>query len=374
MQGQTDDTRSPDPHPPRRRVPVWHQVLIWISVLLAFLIAMWLLSGILLPFLVGAGVAYFLDPLVGRLHRWGMPRVLAAGLTIALLLGLIVLGLVLILPILLTEAAALWRELPDLIERARWTLDREIANAENAGGESALRQVVANAGEALRENFQTLVAGVFYGVSGLVRLVLFWVVMPVVAFYLLIDWPRVVQNVDELLPREHALTIRQIARDIDAAIAGFVRGEVMVSTILAGYYGLAFTLAGLSYGLFVGVVTGLVSFIPYVGAFIGGTLAIGLALYQFWGDLWMIGIVTALFFFGQFLESQVLVPNLVGNSVNLHPVWLIFSVMAFGVLFGLAGAIVAVPVAAAIGVLARFALARYLQSALYRGDMRIHIE
>lgn len=369
-----DDTRPAGTGRTRRRLPVWKQALAWISVLLVFLLVMWLLSGILLPFLVGAGIAYFLDPLVGRLNRLGVPRVLAAGLTIALLLGLIILGLILILPILLTEAAALWREVPDFIEQARWTLDRHLEDPANGEEDGAVRQMLANVGEAVRENFQTLMAGLFYGVSGLVRVVLFWVIMPVVAFYLLIDWPRVVQNVDELLPRDHAPTVRQIARDIDAAIAGFVRGEVMVCTLLAVYYGVGLTLAGLSYGLFVGVVTGLVSFIPYVGAFIGGTLAIGLALYQFWGDTWAIGLVVGLFFFGQFLESQVLVPNLVGSSVNLHPVWLIFAVMAFGALFGLAGAIVAVPVAAAIGVLIRFSIARYRESALYRGDVHIYTE
>jgi predicted PurR-regulated permease PerM len=364
----------PAPASERRVIPVWRQVLIWGGVLAVFMLVMWLLSGILLPFVVGAGVAFFLDPVVRRLNRWGLPRIVAAGLMITVLMGLIVLGLILLLPVLVTEAAALWKELPNLIEQARWTLDRHLEDPADPDEESALRQMMTNAGEALRENFQGLVAGLFYGVSGLVRVVLFWVVMPVVAFYLLVDWPRVVRNVDELLPRDHAPTLRGLAGEIDDAIAGFVRGEVMVCTILAAYYGIALTLSGLSYGLFVGVLAGLVSFVPYVGAFVGGTLAIGLALYQFWGDPWAIGVVVAIFFFGQFLESQILVPNLVGSSVNLHPVWLIFSVMAFGALFGLAGAIIAVPVAAAIGVLTRFALARYRDSALYRGGNRIYTE
>jgi len=368
-----DVPAQPTP-PARQRIPIGRQVLIWCAVLAVFLLMMWLLSGILLPFVVGAGVAYFLDPLVTRLNRIGVPRILASGVMIALLMGLLVMTLVLLVPVLVTEGAALWRELPDVIEQARWTLDRHLEEPTDPDEESTLRTMLANAGDALRENFQGLMAGLFYGVSGLVRVVLFWVIMPVVAFYLLIDWPRVVHNIDELLPREHALTVRKIASDIDAAIAGFVRGEVIVCTTLAVYYAAALTLAGLTYGLLVGVVTGLISFIPYVGAFIGGALAIGLALYQFWGEPWAIGVVVAIFMFGQFMESQVLVPNLVGSSVNLHPVWLIFAVMAFGALFGLAGAIVAVPVAAAIGVLIRFALARYRQSTLYRGDFRIHTE
>lgn len=371
---ETTELSAPTASTTRGRIPVWRQALIWGGALLALLLTMWLLSGVLLPFVVGAGIAYFLDPIVCRLNRWGLPRTLAAGLMTALLLGVIVIGLILLLPLLTTEAAALWRAVPDLVEDVRWTIDRHLDESDNPDEESALRQMMNNAGEALRENFQSLIAGLFYGVSGLVRLVLFWVVMPVVAFYLLVDWPRVVRNVDDLLPREHAPTIRKLAADIDTAIAGFVRGEVMVCTILAAYYGIALTLSGLSYGLFVGVVAGLVSFVPYVGAFVGGTLAIGLALYQFWGEPWAIGIVVAIFLVGQFMESQVLVPNLVGSSVNLHPVWLIFSVMAFGALFGLAGAIMAVPVAAAIGVLARFSLARYRESQLYRGEARFHTE
>lgn len=371
MQEYTD---APAPPLGRRGVPEWRQLLIWGAVLAVILFLMWLLSRILLPFIVGAGVAYFLDPVVSRLNRWGLPRSVAAGLMTALLLGLIVVGLILLVPVLAAEASALWREVPNLVEQARWTLDRHLEEPDDPEEESALRQMMTNAGDALRENFQGIIAGLFYGVAGLVRLVLFWVIMPVVAFYLLVDWPRVVRSVDDLLPREHAPTIRQLATDMDRAIAGFVRGEVMVCTLLAGYYGIGLTLAGLSYGLFVGVVAGLVSFVPYVGAFFGGTLAVGLALYQFWGDPWAIGVVVAIFLFGQFLEGQILVPNLVGSSVNLHPVWLIFALMAFGALFGLAGAIMAVPVAAAIGVLIRFGLARYRESALYRGKARLHTE
>ncbi|MCC5970581.1 MAG: AI-2E family transporter [Pararhodobacter sp.] len=371
MQDFTDD--PPKPHAARRRkLPLWHQLVYWAAVLAAFLGLMWLLSGILLPFLVGIGVAYFLDPVVQRLNRWGTPRILAAALMIVLLMGGIILLLVLLLPMLLTEGAALWRELPGLFEQAKSTLARQLDEPGTAEEDSAFQQMLGNAGEALRENYQTLVAGLFHGVSGLVRFVVFWVIMPVVAFYLLIDWPRVVRNVDELLPREHAVTIRRLAGDIDAVIAGFVRGQVIVCGLLAAYYSVGLTLAGLNYGLFIGVVAGLISFIPYIGAFIGGSLAIGLALYQFWGEPWLIGIVVTIFLIGQFLESQVLVPKLVGRSVNLHPVWLIFSVMALGTLFGLAGAIVAVPVAAALGVLIRFGVARYQESALYRGETGLY--
>ncbi|KPQ05901.1 MAG: putative permease [Rhodobacteraceae bacterium HLUCCA12] len=358
----------------RSALPISVQVVWWVLALIAVLALMWLLSDVLLPFLVGAAMAYFLDPVVRKLHGWGVPRIIAAGLTTALLLGWIVLLILLLVPMLVSEGAQLVREVPDLLERAKGGAERLIASRASEDMNETLRDLMGDTGDTLRDNVQTVLTGVFYGVSGIARMVLFWVVMPVVAFYLLNDWPRLVRTVDNLLPREHVQTLRQLARQIDQALAGFVRGQVLVVLILAAYYGLALSLSGLNYGLLVGVIAGLVSFVPYVGAFVGGTLAIGLALFQFWGDLWAIALVAGIFFLGQFVEGNVLVPKLVGDSVNLHPVWLIFALMALGSLFGLVGGIAAVPVAAALGVLIRFAKDRYCQSALYRGEVHLDRE
>jgi predicted PurR-regulated permease PerM len=372
---ETTSAPAPPPaHLARPPMALWQKSLAWLGVLIAACLLLWLLSGVLLPFLVGAAVAYFLDPAVRRLTLWGVPRTLAAILMIALLFGSLVAGLSYLIPMVLAEAASLSREVPTLLTDLRDFMSRELGeDPDDEDGQ--FQQFLAEAGASLRENAQTLLAGVFYGVSGLMRLVLFWVVMPVVAFYLLADWPRFLRSMDSLLPREHALTIRGLAREIDETIAGFVRGEVIVCSILAGYYVVALMAVGLSYGLVIGLVAGFVSFVPYVGAFIGGALAIGFGLYQFWGEPWWIGAVVAIFLFGQFLESNVLVPSLVGSSVNLHPVWLIFAVLAFGTLFGLVGALIAVPVAAAMGVLVRFGLGRYRESGLYRGRMvRIETE
>ncbi|MDP2087518.1 MAG: AI-2E family transporter, partial [Gemmobacter sp.] len=153
----------------------------------------------------------------------------------------------------------------------------------------------------------------------------------------------------------------------DRVLAAFVRGQLSVCQVLGVYDAATLALAGLQFGLVVGAIAGAITFIPYVGALVGGALAIGLALFQFWGDWWSIGLVAAIFAFGQFLEGNVITPRLVGNSVGLHPVWLLFALSAFGTLFGFVGMLVAVPVAASIGVLVRFFAEQYTGSLLYRG-------
>jgi predicted PurR-regulated permease PerM len=188
-----------------------------------------------------------------------------------------------------------------------------------------------------------------------------------VAFYLLLDWDNMVARIDAWVPRDHKDVVRSLARDIDRVLAGFVRGQVSVCLILGTFYAVSLMIAGLQFGLIVGAIAGLVTFIPYVGALIGGMLAIGLALFQFWGDWMQIGLIAAIFAVGQFMEGNVITPRLVGKSVGLHPVWLLFALSAFGTLFGFAGMLVAVPVAAAIGVLARFGIAQYQRSVLYQG-------
>ena len=185
---------------------------------------------------------------------------------------------------------------------------------------------------------------------------------------MLLDWDRMIARIDELLPREHAPTIRRLASEIDDTMAAFIRGMGLVCLILGTYYAVALMIVGLNFGLVVGFIAGLVTFIPYLGALIGGVLAIGLALFQFWGDWLSIGIVAGIFVVGQIVEGNFLTPKLVGDSVGLHPVWLLLALAVFGTLFGFVGMLVAVPVAAALGVITRFAVNQYLDSRLYRGD------
>jgi predicted PurR-regulated permease PerM len=193
------------------------------------------------------------------------------------------------------------------------------------------------------------------------------VVTPVVAFYMLLDWDRMIAVVDSWVPRDHVQTVRTIFSDINTATAGFVRGQGTLCLVLGGMYAFGLTLTGLNFSILIGLFAGLISFIPYVGSLTGLVLAVGVAFVQFWPDWIMVAAVACVFFVGQFIEGNILQPKLVGKSVGLHPVWLMFALFAFGALFGFVGLLIAVPAAAAIAVLVRFALSRYLESPLYKG-------
>ncbi len=169
------------------------------------------------------------------------------------------------------------------------------------------------------------------------------------------------------MPRRQRAPVRRLAREIDAAISGFVRGQTLVCLILGLYYAIALTITGLNFGLLIGLISGLITFIPYVGSLTGLVLGVGVAVAQFWPNAMPIVAVLGVFIVGQLAEGNLLSPRLVGERIGVHPVWLIFALLAFGYLFGFVGLLVAVPLAATIGVLARFALARYLASPLYRG-------
>jgi predicted PurR-regulated permease PerM len=232
---------------------------------------------------------------------------------------------------------------------------------------SVMRQSLAQIASSIQARGGELAQGLLTSVVSVVSWILFLVVVPVVAFYLLMDWDHMVARIDDLLPRDHAPVIRQLAREVDIVLAGFVRGQLSVCLILGVFYAVSLMSVGLQFGLIVGAIAGVTTVIPFIGALIGGALAIGIALYQFWGDWFQIGLITAIFGFGQFMEGNVLTPRLVGKSVGLHPVWLMLALSIFGAIFGFAGLLVAVPVAACLGVVARFALSRYRESPLYKG-------
>jgi predicted PurR-regulated permease PerM len=216
----------------------------------------------------------------------------------------------------------------------------------------------------------TIFESIWSSGKALVDIAGLFVVTPVVAFYMLLDWDRMIRTVDSWIPRDHVETVRGIAADINRATAGFVRGQGTLCIVLGIMYAIGLTLVGLNFGLLIGLFAGLISFIPYVGSLVGLVLAVGVALVQFWPEWQWIVAVAVVFFAGQFIEGNILQPRLVGKSVGLHPVWLMFALFAFGYLFGFVGLLVAVPAAAAVAVLVRFAISRYLESPLYRGHAR----
>ena len=346
-------------------LPVRDQLKYWGLAALVFFVLLYLLGGVMLPFLVGGAIAYFLDPLADRLESAGLSRVLATTV-ISLLAVLVVVLLVLsVIPTLISQLGALIAAAPEISKQFQHFLVERFPQLSDST--STARQTLTQIGEAVGARGAELLNGLVNSALSLISVLVFMVVVPVVAFYLLLDWDMMVARIDSMLPRDHAPVVRRLAREIDTVLAGFVRGQVSVCLILGTFYSVALMLAGLQFGLIVGAIAGAITFIPYVGSLVGGALAIGLALFQFWGDGWSIGTVVAIFAIGQFVEGNILSPKLVGQSVGLHPVWLLFALSAFGSVFGFAGMLVAVPVTAIIGVLARFAVAQYRESLLYRG-------
>ncbi|MBI1261553.1 MAG: AI-2E family transporter [Rhizobiales bacterium] len=356
---------------------VQRQAMIWMAVVLVTAFSLWLFSGILLPFVLGMAVAYCLDPLADRLEDLGLSRIVATSLiTLAFVLLTVAFG-ILVLPALFDQAVSLVNVLPELIDKTRAfvvdvTHDRlgsVLGISSGKDVEKALTGAVQNTTSWL----PNLLSAIGYQGLQLVSLITMILVTPVVAFYLLLDWDRMVAEIDTLLPRDHAETIRELMRETNSVLEGFVRGQAIVCLALGVFYAIGLSLAGLKFGLIVGIAAGVISFIPYLGTITGFVTAIGLALFQFWPDYVQIGIIAGIFLLGQFIEGNFLSPKLVGNRVKLHAVWVIFALFAFGSLFGFVGALVGLPMAAVIGVLARFLVRRYRQSALYRGHQELAV-
>jgi predicted PurR-regulated permease PerM len=346
------------------------QAGIWLGGLIVLIGVLWLLQEILLPFIAGFVLAYFLDPVADRLERLGLPRIAATLVILSVAVAAVVVGVLIIVPVVADQAIKLANDLPNLIKLLVARLDEVVPQAVkdmfvNAGGSSSgsIGDIVGKASGWAA----TFLQSVWSGGMALVNLLSLMIITPIVAFYLLLDWDRLVAKVDSWLPRDHLEEIRGIARDIDGAMAGFIRGQGTVCLLLGMFYAAGLSIAGLNFGLAIGMVAGLLSFVPYVGALIGGILAIGVGLVQFWPDYTMILIIIAIFVAGQFIEGNFLSPKLVGESIGLHPVWLMFALFAFGYLFGFVGLLLAVPLAAAAGVFVRYGLSKYLKSKLYRG-------
>jgi len=345
------------------------QLSFWLATGVVVVGLLWLLSEILLPFVAGMVIAYLLDPVTNRLERLGVNRRLAALLIVGVfVLLLIALALVLV-PLLAGQLYALIANIPSYVTRLHtlalgadvpWL--REMLGAGDAS--KTFNDLVSQAAGWLA----TFVRSLWSGGRALLSILSLVVVTPVVAYYLICDWPRIVATVEQWIPLTHRELVHKLLGDIDAAIAGFVRGQSGVCLILGSFYAVCLTVVGLNFGLLIGLLAGLISFIPFVGSMTGLVLGVGVAIAQFWPDWAPIVAVLVVFMVGQFIEGYILAPKLVGENVGLHPVWLMFAMFAFGYLFGFVGLLVAVPVAAAIGVLLRFALTRYRASAIYTGE------
>jgi predicted PurR-regulated permease PerM len=351
----------------------------WGGAIVVFGVALYALSGVLLPFLAAIAIGYVLDPVADRLERAGMSR-LWATLVILLALSLVTLLVVaLVAPVLLKQLAAFIEAFPSLLAKAQAGLAQEggawleklgLRLAERLGVDPAAVQADVQKwlGEFVGQAAQWLLGvakSVLSGGAALLNVVSLVVITPVVAFYVLLDWDKMVAAIDRNIPPRDRASVRRIGQEIDVALAGFLRGQSLVALFLGVWYAAGLSLIGLNYGFLIGVIGGVTSFIPYVGSLLTLMLAVTVAIAQGWPSLALAGMTVLVVASGQFLEGNILSPRLVGDSVGLHPVWLMFALLAFGALFGFSGLLVAVPVSAALGVLVRHGLASYRQSAFF---------
>lgn len=347
------------------------QAIFWLLAALLLIGFLALLGDILLPFVLGAGIAYLLDPVADRLQRLGLSRFWATVIIALALAVVLIVGLLFLVPVLVNQFAGLISGLPAYLQSARDAIAARVQDLVWTMGEQAnrqLEQAAANFLQKITGSVGTFLGSLWSGGMALVNTVALLVVTPVVAFYLLNDWDRMVGKIDSWLPRDHVETVRRLAREIDDVLAGFVRGQFMILMFLGVFYAIGLTLIGLNFGLLIGVIAGLISFIPYLGPIVGYIIGGIVAGVQFGTDWVPIAGVLGVFVAGQVIEGNFLSPLIVGERVGLHPVWLIFSLFVFAYLLGFVGMLLAVPIAAAIGVLVRFALQQYLRSPLYYGD------
>jgi predicted PurR-regulated permease PerM len=350
-------------------VSVGRQTVFWLLAVLAIGGLLWLLSEILFPFVCGMAVAYLLDPVANRLERIGMGRTVAALIIVGLFLLAFVLLLVVVVPFLATQLVALIDNIPGYVQRVQQMLAdpsrpwHKLLGESFGGSDKAVGDLVS---QGLGWG-TTVLKSVWVRGEALLSLFSLVVITPVVAFYLICDWRRVVATVDGWVPLAQRETVRRLAREIDAAVSAVVRGQLAVCAILGLFYAVALALTGLHFGLLIGIISGLISFIPFIGSMTGLVLAVGVAVAQFFPQWSWIIVVLGIFLVGQFIEGYVLQPMLIGQTVGIHPVWLMFAILAFGYVFGFVGLLLAVPLAATVSVMARFVLGRYRESAFYTG-------
>ena len=344
---------------------VQQQTVYWGGATAALCIVLWFLGDVIMPFVLGGAIAFCLDPVADKLERLGLSRVLSVTVITLVAFLVFILLVLLVIPTLVTQITGLIEAAPAAPAKLRSFLATNFPAVLDES--STIYKQLIKIGETIQAKGGDLASSLLTSAAGLLNVLVLLVIVPVVAFYLLLDWDNMVARIDDMLPRDHAGTLRHLASEIDQTLASFIRGQGTVCLIMGTFYAVGLMTVGLNFGLVVGSFAGLITFIPYVGALVGGALAIGLAIFQFWGEWpWLIA-VAVIFAVGQFLEGNVITPRLVGQSVGLHPVWLIFALSVFGALFGFVGMLVAVPVAAMIGVLIRFGLGKYKASLLYRG-------
>ena len=343
-------------------------IVFWIGMIAAIIAALVLLRDILLPFVAGTALAYALIPLVDRIERWGLNRLAATLVVMGVLIVGLVVAILLTMPLIVQEVIALIGDVPAFVRRLRELASdpsRPIVQKLFGEGLARAEQSIGELTTLAAGWFDDLLIEVWSGGQALISVLSLAIVTPVVACYVIFDWKSIIAAMDDWVPPARRGTVRALAREIDGIFREFLRGQGAICLILGVFYAIALWAIGLSHGLTVGFAAGLISFIPYLGSLGGIVIASCIGVAQFWPDWKLILTVPMIFIVGQLISDYALSPYLVGRRINLHPVWSIFALFAFGNLFGLVGLLIAVPVAAAIGVLVRFGQELYFASPFY---------
>lgn len=360
-------------HTPRSWQARWFHFVLWAAILTLFIVFLRAVEPILLPFVLGMLVAYLMNPIVTRLQRFRLGRSTATAIVLLTLIAVIAALLTWLSPIVYKQAITLAARAPAQIHSLEAALHDKAApllknlNSLTGGADpDAIPSDTGALAERLLGSASQAAGQLFSSGAAFINVMALLLITPIVCFYLIRDWPAMVRRVDELLPRAFAPTIREQLYLINRTLASYVRGQAVVMLLMAAFYILGLWATGLEFALALGLLGGTIIIVPYVGSIISVTLGMFIAYSQFGvtGDFWM---VLAVYGAGQVLESQILTPKIIGDRVGLHPLWMLFGMLAGAALLGLAGVLLAVPLTAVIGVLVKFAITRYLESGLYQG-------
>ncbi len=342
--------------------------IFWLTLFIFFCVSVYVLRSVLLPFVAGIIIGYLLDPLTSKFEKWGMNRTLATVVVMVLVILVLFPLLVLLIGVIDEQLGRFITSVPTYLTALLKKFEPVFAELQqrfpDLDAEKVRQYIRGNMANGLKV-FGSIVKGVISSGFAFFNVLSLLLITPVVAFYMLRDWDKFVGKVDGLLPRHSKASIEKQAREIDRILAGFIRGQLSVCVLLGTFYAVGLYLVGLDLGVLVGFIAGIISFIPYVGSITGFVISMAIAFAQF-DSLGQILPVVAVFAAGQFLEGNFLTPKLVGESVGLHPVWVMFALLAGGVLLGFLGLMIAVPVAAVLGVIIRHQIENYKHSSLYQ--------
>ena len=346
------------------------KVSFWAGFVLLFAGFLWLFNDILTPFILGIAIAYLLNPIAIKFSRRNIPRWATALIILTLFFGILALLFILVAPMAFRQAQMLLEQIPNYIQNILDYLSPYLTWIQDRVGDDYIQQIndylKGSAGKVVGVT-GGIVGGIATGGKVVVGMFTTLALTPLVAFFMMKEWPAIVRWGESLYPRQHAALIRSLLKQIDMKVAGFIRGQISVAFILGVIYALALTIADLDYGFLIGLGAGIFSIIPLVGSTLGLVVAAAVSWFQA-GDPVYTGVIAAIFLGGQFIEGNFLSPKIVGDSVGLHPLWVMFALLAGGSLFGIVGMLIAVPMAAVIGVLGGFLLDQYKASPLYQRD------